>query len=303
MTYIKCISVKDISKILKNILISIRNLSIRILRNIQISIKNFSIRILISIRIYYCKEFVCNTAGVHKLLLLGYILFRVISTYYTLDNTFILEYFYLILENFNLIYLEDQLFTDSTFLNMDPTGEGPSNNTLLGGNDSVGEGSSNNTPWGKGPTGSGFYEDGEPNLLLDTKGRDAIPLSDYEYASKLQESRSLKESMMSHNFVAEIKKTTGGKDFYYSFKDRHGSRLINFWPEIFHKNKASITEFGAMRTYQEDGVTFTYNCRSISRGEFYCTVSYEGFNKVITDKIELMRHLARHQEIYGKLKQ
>jgi hypothetical protein len=33
---------------------------------------------------------------------------------------------------------------------------------------------------------------------------------------------------MSHSFVADIKKTTGGSDFYYSFKDRHGSRLINF---------------------------------------------------------------------------
>jgi hypothetical protein len=232
MTYIKCINVKDIIiKILRNILISIKNLSIRILINIQISIKNFSIRILRNIQIYYCNEFVCSTAGVQKLLVLSYILFRVIlvisTYYYALDNTYI-EYFYLILENFNLIYLQDQLFTDSTFLNMDPTGEGPSNNTLLGGNDSVGEGSSNNTPWGKGPTGSGFYEDGEPNLLLDTKGRDAIPLSDYEYASKLQESRSLKESMMAHTFVAEIKKTTGGKDFYYSFKDRHGSRAINF---------------------------------------------------------------------------
>jgi hypothetical protein len=61
-------------------------------------------------------------------------------TYSRLDNTYILEYFCLILDNLNLIYLEDQLFTDSTFLNMNPTGEGPSNNTLLGGNDSVGEG-------------------------------------------------------------------------------------------------------------------------------------------------------------------
>jgi hypothetical protein len=58
-----------------------------------------------------------------------------------------------------------------------------------------------------------------------------------------------------------------------------------------------------VRTYKEDGVTFTYNCRSINRGEYYCTVSYEGINKVITDKIELMRHLARHQEIFGRHRQ
>jgi hypothetical protein len=228
MTYIKCISVKDISKILRNILISIKNLSIRILRNIQISIKNFSIRILRSIQIYYFNEFVCSTAGVHKLSVLCYILFRVLSIYYKLDDTYILENFYLILANLNLIYLQDQLFTDSIFLSMNPTGEGPSNNTLLGGNDSVGEGSSNNTPWGKGPIDSRFYDNIKPNLLLDTKGRDAIVLSDQEFASKLQESRSLKESMVPHSFVAEIKQTTGGKDFFYTFKDRHGSRAINF---------------------------------------------------------------------------
>lgn len=262
------------------------------------SLKNICIRIFRKIQIYYYEEFVLNTVGVQKLLIL------VMYTYnYTLDNTYILESFDLILENLNLIYLLDQLFTDSTFLNMNPTGEGPSNNTLLG-QDSVG--SSNNTPWGQGPTGTKFYERGldvEPNLLLHTKGKDAIPLTDSEYASKLQESRNLKESMMIHTFVADIKKTTGGSDFYYSFKDRHGSKLVNFWPEMFHKNKPLITEFGAMRTYQEDGVTFTYNCRSIYRGEYFCTVSYDGFNKVITDKIELMRHLARHQEIYGKLRQ
>jgi hypothetical protein len=272
MTYIKCISVKDISKILikilikiknlsirilrnilisiknlsiriknfsiriknfsirilKNILISIKNFSIRILRNIQISIKNFSIRIFRIIQFYYYDKFVFSSEGGHTLIVLWLILFRVLTFYNKLDDTYILEYFNLILVNFNLIYLEDQLFTDSIFLNINSIGVGPSNNIQLGGNDSVGEGSSNNTPWGKGPTDSSFYESRKPNLLLDTKGRDAIVLSDHEFASKLQESRELKDSMVPHQFVAQIKQSTGGRDFFYSFKDRHGSRAINF---------------------------------------------------------------------------
>jgi hypothetical protein len=140
-----------------------------------------------------------------------------------------LENLNLILENLNLIYLEDQLFTDSSFLNMNPTGEGPSN--ILLGQDSVGDGSSYNTPWGRGPTGSNLYEmgrDGRPNLLINSKGCETIQLSDFEFAYKLQESRSLKDSMLAHTKVAELKETTGGNDFYYSFKDRHGNRLTNF---------------------------------------------------------------------------
>jgi hypothetical protein len=346
MTYIKSISVKDISKILRNILIiknfsirilknvlisiknfsikiknrsirvlrniliSIKNFSIRILRNIQISIKNFSIKIKNrSIRIfriieyYYYDKFVFSTEGGHTLIVLWLTLSRVLTFYNNLDDTYILEYFNLILANFNLIYLEGQLFTDSIFLNINSIGEGPSNNTQLGGNDSVGEGSSSNTPWDKGPTDSRFYDNGKPNLLMNSKGRYDLVLSDREYAIKLQESRELKESMVPHQFVAQIKLESGGADFYYSFKDRHGSRAINFWPEIFHKSKASISYSGAVRTYVEDGITFTYDCRGPYRGEYTCTVSYGNFSKVIDDKIELMRHLSRHQVIYGKVRQ
>jgi hypothetical protein len=92
----------------------------------------------------------------------------------------------------------------------------------------VGEGSSSNTPWDKGPTDSRFYDNGKPNLLMNSKGRYDLVLSDREYAIKLQESRELKESMVPHQFVAQIKLESGGRDFFYSFKDRHGSRAINF---------------------------------------------------------------------------
>ena len=298
------IRIKNFSiRILKNILISIKNFSIRILRNIQISIKNFSIRIFRIIQFYYYDKFVFSSEGGHTLIVLWLTLSRVLTFYNGLDDTYILEYFNLILANFNLIYLEDQLFTDSIILKINSIGEGPSNNTQMGGNDSVGEGSSSNTPWDKGPTDSGFYDNGKPNLLINTKGRYNLVLSDREYAIKLQESRELKESMVPHQFVAQIKLESGGADFYYSFKDRHGSRAINFWPEIFHKNKASISYSGAVRTYVEDGITFTYDCRGLYRGEYTCTVSYGNFSKVIDDKIELMRHLSRHQAIYGKVRQ
>jgi len=122
----------------------------RIKKKIQISIKNFYYKIYIYI-LFCHMEYLCNNS---KVLSYVRILMR-ICIFFTLCDTSILE-------SFNLIYSQEQLFTDSTILNMNPTGEGLSNKGQdYGGsskygssnNGSSNNGSSNITTGGKDTTG------------------------------------------------------------------------------------------------------------------------------------------------------